>query len=59
MDPNCRIKSLAWLPNKNGFRFIGILRGGKEIECQVVKDVNGAHRVSGAPYKDLIGWRDV
>lgn len=45
---------LAWLPNVEGFRFVGILRDGTEAEC-VVKLVEGCFTVDR--FEELVGWR--
>lgn len=50
------MKPLAFLPNQAGFKFLGITQSGKEVECVVVLE-NGLHRVSGANFKDLKGWK--
>jgi hypothetical protein len=47
---------LAWIPNVEGFRFIGVRRDMTRIECHVVKDEQGLHRVNNGQFKELIGW---
>jgi hypothetical protein len=39
-------KPTAWLPNREGFRFIGLADSGTEIVCEVVRDWQGVHTTS-------------
>jgi len=49
---------LAHLPNRDGFTFIAVCRDGSCVECAVAKDpLTGLHRVTGAVYANLIGWK--
>lgn len=50
------MKPLAFLPNQAGFKFIGVTKSGQEVECIVALE-NGLHRVAGANFKDLQGWK--
>ena len=47
---------LGWLPNQDGFKFIGIMKDGSERDCTVVKGPDGLH-TTDAPYRDLRGWK--
>lgn len=52
------LKPLAHLPNREGFAFTGTLRDGTCVDCHVVKDAEtGLHKVAGAAFVDLIGWK--
>lgn len=51
---NDRIRPLAFLPNREGFRFLGILKNGGTRECVVILNENGLHTVEG--YAELAGW---
>lgn len=53
------MRPLGFLPNKEGFEFIGITKEGKELPC-VVKLVDGMHSAysNGEPvFKQLRWWR--
>jgi hypothetical protein len=58
----CKPLPLGWLPNKVGYKFIGVLRDSTTKECEVVfREVistNGInsliHTVNN--YEDLVGW---
>lgn len=52
------VYSLATLPNRDGFKFVGILKDYTRVDCHVTKDpATGLHSVAGdATYGDLIGW---
>lgn len=56
------VKPLAWIPNKPGFKFIGITKDAEEIEC-VVKLVDGMHcayTLDDKPiFKELRYWREI
>jgi len=48
---------LAWLPNSHGFKFIGMLKNGRRIACEVVRDsATQMHSVAGAEWSELAGW---
>ncbi len=47
---------LAWLPNEVGFRFVGVRHDGSTLECTVIKDENGMHRIKEIAIAELIGW---
>jgi hypothetical protein len=50
---------LGWLPNREGFQFIGICKDGTAKECRVARDETGVHFISGdAIYDELHGWRE-
>lgn len=49
---------LGFLPNKEGFEFVGITKDGKKLDC-VVKLIDGMHSAysSGKPcFKELRSW---
>jgi hypothetical protein len=46
---------LAFIPNQDGFRFVG-WTGREAIPCRVVRGEDGLHRVDGCEYGRLIGW---
>lgn len=48
------MRSLATLPNQEGFQFTGALRTGETRVCTVIKNPDGCCTVEG--YEDLIGW---
>jgi hypothetical protein len=50
-------KPLAWLPNRDGFKFVGVKHDGTTAACEVKRLENGSHVVKGAIYEDLAGWR--
>ena len=53
------VYSLAALPNRDGFPFVGVLKDGTGgVDCHVTRNPDtGAHSVAGgATYGDLIGW---
>lgn len=50
-------RPMAWLPNRDGYRFIGITHEKKEIECVVEKGPDGLHRVADGKLMQLCGWR--
>lgn len=50
---------LGWLPNRDGFRFVGIKHDGSTAVCTVVRDpATGMHRIAEGPVADFRGWRD-
>ena len=53
-------KPLAWLPNRDGFKFIGVRDDGTTAQCEVKRLDTGAHVVTGeAKFEELAGWRYV
>jgi len=44
------------LPNVDGFEFIGLTYGDKEVRCRVVRGEDGLHKIEGAPHSELRGW---
>ena len=48
-------KPMAWLPNREGFRFIGLADSGTEIVCEVVRDDQGVHTTSPVGVMTLKG----
>lgn len=52
------IRPLASLPNRVGFPFVGLLRNGQIVRCQVVLDENKCHRVEGVKFSELQGWME-
>ncbi len=48
----------AWLPNTVGFEFVGVRADLTEVPCQVVMGPHG-HTISGAPYADIVGWKNM
>lgn len=56
-------ESLGWLPRRNGFRFVGILRDGSAINCIMKKHAtfpmfHVVDEVTGEPcWNDLVAWR--
>lgn len=51
-------KLLKLLPNTHGYRFTGMLRDGTTVRCRVVRGEDGLHKVEGAAWADLMGWRE-
>lgn len=52
---------LSHLPNREGFRFVGIARDGETIDCKVARNEIGNHYVvdeinSEPVYSVLRGW---
>lgn len=47
---------LAFLPNVDGFAFVGVKRDGSRIPCRVERGPDGLHRIAGGLYTELIGW---
>jgi len=50
------VKPLAFLPNRDGFEFLGITADGRKIPCVTEKGPDGCYRVTGADFSDLVGW---
>jgi hypothetical protein len=51
---------LGWLPNRAGFRLLGIKHDGTTAVCMVIRDpATGMHRIAEAPVTAFRGWRDV
>lgn len=49
---------MAHLPNREGFRFIGRTRDGKDIERVVAfNQLTKLHHVAG--FNELVGWKDL
>lgn len=57
-----KIKPKSYIPNIEGFKFIGIDNCYRQHECTVVKDSNtGIHSIksiSGVKFFDLIGFKN-
>lgn len=51
-------KLLKWLPNCHGYPFTGKLRDGTTVRCRVMLGADGLHKVEGAEWADLMGWRE-
>lgn len=59
------MKHLAHLPNKHGFRFIGVKHDGTEVECLVQREIVAAGKVHFTQvfetgernYHELAGWK--
>lgn len=45
---------LAWLPNQEGFQFVGVHKDGTTSDCVVIRKENGLHTVEN--YFSLCGW---
>lgn len=54
-----KTRALADLPNREGFKFIGVRKDGTTVDCQIATDPEtGTFRVAGgAVYEELTGWR--
>lgn len=57
-------KSLADIPNKHGFEFIGITKDGKEVHSIVKKGGDGTHsshdkKTGEKNFKTLSKWRHI
>lgn len=50
-------RPLAWLPNREGFRFTGVRKDGTECPCMVMRHGGGMHFIQGADFIDLKGWK--
>jgi hypothetical protein len=48
-------RPLSWLPNTNGFRFLGVKRDGEKVECSLERWGDGV-RIIGAERNELKGW---
>lgn len=55
------MNKLIWLPNTEGFKFVGITHEGEEIDCTVKRISCGTHQVVDCEGKlvfhKLKGWR--
>lgn len=49
-------RPMSWLPNREGFRFIGVKKDGTHIECRVERGPDGLHRVADGMLIHLVGW---
>lgn len=47
---------LAFIPNQDGFRFIGWTYDRRAVPCRVVRGADGLHRVDGCAFEELMGW---
>lgn len=47
---------LAWLPNVDGFEFVGVRRDGTRIPCRVGRGADGRYTIHGGLYAELVGW---
>lgn len=47
------------IPNREGFKFIGIAKDNTRHNCEVYKDEQGLHRIKGIAYIDLAGWERI
>ena len=50
-----KLLPLAFIPNTEGFQFIGFTRDYKQVSCVVKYKESVGHYVD--EYKTLIGWR--
>ena len=58
------MRPLSELPNTVGFRFVGITQDGRRIDCHVVRNPDGNHRVATVLDDSLVfhalqGWEPV
>lgn len=56
------VRPLAYIPNQNGFKFIGVLKDDTCVDCEVVRNAEtGMHEVAfrykTLTYEDLKGWK--
>ena len=50
----------AFLPNKEGYKFIAVLNDGSEHVVSIAKNTHGCHYiVSEIEYKDIKHWRRI
>lgn len=50
----------AFLPNKEGYKFIAVLQDGSEHIVSIAKNQHGCHYiVSEIEYKDIKHWRRI
>lgn len=53
-------KPLAWLPNRVGFKFKGVTREGRPVECEVRREpATGMHHIWPVTAAGLKGWYDL
>jgi hypothetical protein len=58
MQTKTRFLPLSYIPNEDGFKFIGLTYEGQEIECKVVKDPEtGLHSIENNLFQSLQSWR--
>lgn len=49
-------RPLEWLPNTDGFAFLGVKRNGEQVECKLERWGSGV-RIVGAERNELKGWK--
>lgn len=52
-------KPLMWLPNRDGFKFIGVKADGSTIPCEIQRLENGNHVIADGKRLEIVGWRYV
>lgn len=50
-------RPMAWLPNRDGYRFTAVLKDGTEHEACVHRRADGTHFVGDLSLDELKGWR--
>ena len=48
-------RPMSWLPNRNGYLFIGVKHDGTRVNCKVIK-VLDAYVIDVAPASEFQGW---
>lgn len=50
-------RPMSWLPNKDGYRFIGVRADKSEVECRVEIGPDGLRRVADRMLLEIVGWK--
>jgi hypothetical protein len=60
MKPEGLTYSKAFLPNKEGYKFVAILKDGSEHVVSIAKNAHGIHYiVSEVSYEQIKEWRRI
>ena len=52
-------KPLGWIPNQNGFRFVGKRKDGLQVVCNVKKDAFGMQTIEQGSIGEWESWRNL
>ena len=49
-------RPMSWLPNREGYEFIGIKKDRTHVRCKVERGPDGLYRVADGMLIHLVGW---
>jgi len=49
-------RPVSWLPNREGYRFIAVLKDGTRVETCVERRADGTHFIGDLSIEEMKGW---